>query len=111
MTDWFGLTRRIARSVQTTVGWIFWDPGAIRRYAELGLPDGFAGPLGYLAARAAPLAGAGPEAVVAAFGSISPIGIAATFDLVTNLRPLRTLVTYAGADNGGTPFGAFLRVG
>ena len=69
MTDreWFEIARRNARSVQTTIGWIFWDPGAVARYEELGLP----GPLGYIAARAAPLAPAGPDAVIAAFGSIS----------------------------------------
>ena len=64
MTDWFAATRRNARSVQTTIGWIFWDPGALARYAELGLP----GPLGYLASRAAPLEAAGPDAVIAACG-------------------------------------------
>lgn len=80
--DWVGITRRNARSVQTTVGWIFWDPGAVERYTALGLPDAFAEPLGYLAARCAPLAGAGAEAVVAAFGTISPAGIRAVFDLV-----------------------------
>ena len=82
MTDWFAITRRNARSVQTTIGWIFWDPGATRRYVALGLPEDFAEPLGYIAARCAPLAGAGPDAVIAAFGSISPMGIRATFDLV-----------------------------
>jgi hypothetical protein len=82
MTDWFEITRRNARSVQTTVGWIFWDPGAVERYAATGLPADFAGPLGYIGARCAPLAGAGPDAVVAAFGSISPDGIRAVFDLV-----------------------------
>jgi hypothetical protein len=82
MTEWPALTRRIARSVQTTVGWIFWDPGAVARYQALGLPEGFAGPLGYIAARCAPLAPAGPAAVTAAFGSISPPGIAAVFDLL-----------------------------
>lgn len=80
--DWFEITRRNARSVQTTIGWIFWDPGAVARYAALGLPEDFAGPLGYLAARCAPLAGAGPDAVIAAFGSISPPGIRAAFDLL-----------------------------
>jgi len=78
MTDWVEITRRNARSVQTTIGWIFWDPGAIRRYEPLGLP----GPLGYIAARAAPLAPAGPDATIAAFGSISPGGIRLAFDLV-----------------------------
>jgi hypothetical protein len=78
MTDWFEFTRRNARSVQTTIGWIFWDPGAVARYEKLGLP----GPLGYIAARAAPLGPAGPDATIAAFGSISPLGIRLAFDLV-----------------------------
>ena len=78
MTDWFAATRRNARSVQTTIGWIFWDPGAVARFEALGLP----GPLGYIASRAAPLAASGPDAVIAAFGSISPDGIRLTFDLV-----------------------------
>ncbi|MEV6840380.1 hypothetical protein AB0N17_38800 [Streptomyces sp. NPDC051133] len=71
-------SRRNARSVQTTVGWIFWDPGAVARYEARGLP----GPLGYIASRGAPLAPAGPEALTAAFGSISSAGIALTFDLL-----------------------------
>lgn len=74
--DWQAVARRNSRSVQTTVGWIFWDPGAVARFEALGLP----GPLGYIAARCAPLSGAGPRAVTAAFGSISPLGIALTFD-------------------------------
>ena len=78
MTDWNAIAKRNSRSVQTTIGWIFWDPGAIRRYEVLGLP----GPIGYIASRCAPLAAAGPEAVTAAFGSISPSAIAFTFDLV-----------------------------
>ena len=68
--------------MQTTIGWIFWDPGAVARYRAEGLPEGFAGPLGYIAARSAPLAPAGSAAVTAAFGSISPLGIAAVFDLL-----------------------------
>ena len=84
MTDWFSIARRNARSVQTTIGWIFWDPGAAKRYHAAGLPEAFASPLGYIAARGAPLAAAGPAAVIAAFGSISPLGITAAFDLVGN---------------------------
>jgi len=76
--DWFGITRRNARSVQTTIGWIFWDPGAVARYEVLGLP----GPLGYITARCAPLAAAGPDAVIAAFGSVSPDGIRIAFELI-----------------------------
>src|SRR5262249_50652949 len=59
-------------------GWIYFDPGAIRRYEELGIPN----PLGYIASRSVPLMAAGPDAVNAAFGSISPIGIAIALDLV-----------------------------
>jgi hypothetical protein len=76
--DWVELTRRNARSVQTTIGWIFWDPGAVARYELMGLP----GPLGYIAARSAPFAGAGYDALVAALGSISPLGIKFVTDFV-----------------------------
>jgi hypothetical protein len=80
--DWIEITRRNARSVQTTIGWIYWDPRATARYIELGLPEAFAEPLGYIAARCAPLSGAGPDAVIAAFGSISPRGIRGAFDVL-----------------------------
>jgi hypothetical protein len=76
--EWVQLTERIARSVQTTIGWIFWDPGAVRRYEARGLAPG----LGYIAARCAPFAGAGPKAVQAAFGSISELGIDFVFGLL-----------------------------
>ncbi len=82
MSDVVAATRRIARSVQTTIGWIFWDPGAVERYAALGFPEGFASSGGYIASRAAPLAAAGPDAVIAAFGSVCDVGIRAVFDLV-----------------------------
>ena len=74
------LTTRISRSVQTTIGWIFWDPGAVRRYEALGAP----GPLGYIASRAAPLAPAGADAVIAAFGSISPPVVRWAFDEIAD---------------------------
>ena len=76
--DWREISRRNARSVQTTVGWIFWDTGAVARYGTLGLP----GPLGYVVSRAAPLLPAGPAAVIAAFGSISPVAIRWAVDLL-----------------------------
>jgi len=84
---WIEITRRNARCVQTTIGWIFWDPGAVERYRSAGLPDALAAPLGYIAARCAPLAGAGAEAVIASFGSISPVGIRGAFQLLD--RPER----------------------
>lgn len=89
--DWVAISRRNARSVQTTVGWIFWDPGAVRRYVDAGLPQQLAGPLGYAAARCAPLAGAGPEAVIAAFGSISPALIRGVFGLLDGPAAFREL--------------------
>ena len=64
--------------MQTTIGWIFWDPVAVASYERLGLP----GPLGYIASRAAPLGPAGPDATIAAFGSISPTGIRLAFQLM-----------------------------
>mgnify|MGYP006274073121 FL=1 len=76
--DWIEITRRNARSVQTTIGWIFWDPGAVARYEAMGLP----GPLGYIAARIAPFARVGYDATVAALGSISPLGIRFVTDFV-----------------------------
>ncbi|MEI8148681.1 MAG: hypothetical protein WCG62_06340 [Actinomycetes bacterium] len=76
--EWFDLSKRIARSIQTTVGWIFWDPGAVSRFEALGLP----GPLGYIASRSAPFAGAGYAALVAALGSISPTGIQFVVDFM-----------------------------
>lgn len=87
--DWVAITRRNARSVQTTIGWIYWDPGAVARYEVIGL----AGPLGYIAARCAPLAPAGPDAVIAAFGSISPIGIQITFLQLGDLDGFRACWT------------------
>lgn len=59
--EWEGATARMARIVHAMVGWIFWDPDAIARYAALGVPGG----LGYLATRAAPIAALGDDAVVA----------------------------------------------
>jgi hypothetical protein len=50
------------------IGWIYWDPGALAAYAELGLTDGG---VTYIVSRGAPLAPAGHQAVTAAFYSIS----------------------------------------
>jgi hypothetical protein len=93
MTDWIEVNRRNSRSVQTTIGWIFWDPGAIERYRAAGLPEPVAGPIGYIAARCAPLAGAGAAAVIAAFGSISPVGIRGAFQLLESPERFRSIWT------------------
>ncbi|MEO8457703.1 MAG: hypothetical protein ABI559_07825 [Chloroflexota bacterium] len=89
--DWFAITQRNARSVQTTIGWIFWDPGAITRYRAAGLPEQSSGPVGYIAARCAPLAAAGPDAVIAALGSISAVGIRTAFQLLQTPERFREM--------------------
>ena len=63
--DWLDLTRRAALASHRLVGWIYWDPVAIERYAALG-PDPFTY---YVATRGASLGDAGNEAVTAAFYS------------------------------------------
>ena len=78
MTDWMAITERNARSVQTLIGWIFWDPGVDERMERLGLPKG----VGYVGGRAAPLMPAGNDAVIAAFYSISPKVLSVVLDLV-----------------------------
>jgi hypothetical protein len=85
--NWAELCRRNARSVQTTIGWVYWEPRAVARYEALGVP----GALGYLASRSAPLAPAGPEAVVAAFGSITPLGIALALDTMAKTTTPRAM--------------------
>lgn len=67
--DWGSLSAQAAFASHQLIGWIFWDPEGIARYAELGVPEGRGY---YIATRAAPLAPAGDAAVIAAFGSIHP---------------------------------------
>lgn len=69
MTDWNELSARASKASHRLIGWIYWDPYAIERYAALGV-DGGVGY--YVASRAAPLAPAGHQAVTAAFYSIHP---------------------------------------
>jgi hypothetical protein len=84
-------TRRLSRLNQALIGWIFWDPTAEAKYEALGVP----GRLGYIGTRAAPLASAGDDAVIAAFSTIHPnivrAGLAAvrrstTFEAIWNAR-------------------------
>ena len=69
MTDWKSLSARASLASHRLVGWIYWDPAAIAKYADLGV-EGGAGY--YIASRGAPLAPAGHQAVTAAFYSIHP---------------------------------------
>ena len=76
--DWAELTRRAAFASHQLIGWIYWDPRAAARHAELGVKDGLGH---YIANRAAPLAAAGVDAVAAAFGSIDRFLIHFSLDL------------------------------
>jgi len=78
MTDWQSLSARASLASHRLVGWIYWDPAAIAKYADLGV-DGGAGY--YIASRGAPLAAAGHQAVAAAFYSIHPGFIQVCLDL------------------------------
>ena len=78
MTDWQSLSARASLASHRLVGWIYWDPAAIAKYAGLGV-EGGAGY--YIASRGAPLAPAGHQAVSAAFYSIHPAFIEVCLDL------------------------------
>ncbi|HEX3900873.1 MAG TPA: hypothetical protein VHW74_17105 [Mycobacteriales bacterium] len=75
MTDWTQLSARASFASHRLIGWIYWDPGALERYAALGVEMGG---ITYIASRSAPLAPAGPQVVAATFYSISPEFITAS---------------------------------
>jgi hypothetical protein len=75
VTDWTALSARASFASHRLVGWIYWDPVALERYAALGVD---VGGISYIVSRGAPLAPAGHQAVAAAFYSISPAFIEAS---------------------------------
>ena len=78
MSEWIDLARRAGFESHRLIGWIYWDPVGIEKYAALGVHDG----LGYyVATRAAPLGDAGNEVVAATFYSINPTFIGMALDL------------------------------
>ncbi|MGZ4677133.1 MAG: SCO6745 family protein [Acidimicrobiia bacterium] len=92
MTDWSDLSARASMASHRLIGWIYWDPTAIGRYAELGVENGLGW---YIASRGAPLAPAGHQAVAAAFYSIHPgfiegalalAAAATTWERITDVR-------------------------
>lgn len=69
MTNWMELTARAGRVGHDLVGWMMWDPAAIERYGELGVPNGG----GWIVAwRLAPLGDVSPAAAAAMTYSIHP---------------------------------------
>jgi len=75
---WRELTAEAAVASHQLIGWIFWDPWGTARYAEAGVPEGLGW---YIATRAAPIAAAGDDVVVATFGSIDRRYIEVALDL------------------------------
>lgn len=65
--DWQALSAQASLASHRLVGWIYWDPDAIARYANLGIENGMGY---YIATRCAPLASVGDEVVIAACYSI-----------------------------------------
>ena len=80
-SPWVELAQRAAFASHQLIGWIYWDPRAAARHAELGVKDGLGH---YIANRAAPLAAAGVDAVTAAFGSIDRFLIHFSLDLAAS---------------------------
>lgn len=75
---WRQLTADASVASHKLIGWIFWDPWGTARYADAGVPDGTGW---YIATRAAPIAAAGADVVVATFGSISRLSIEVAMQL------------------------------
>ena len=80
-SDHIQLTKRASFASHRLIGWIYWDPQAIANYEALGIPNGMGY---YIATRAAPMMGAGNQAVTAAFGSIAPSFVEISLDLCRN---------------------------
>ena len=77
MTDWRDLSRRAAFSSHRLIGWIYWDPNGIEQYTALGIPNGFGY---YVTTRAGQLGDAGVDVVIAAYYSIHPDFIRASYE-------------------------------
>jgi hypothetical protein len=78
VTDWTALSARASIASHRLIGWIYWDPNALEKYAALGID---VGGISYIVSRGAPLAPAGHQAVAAAFYSISPVFIEASLSV------------------------------
>jgi hypothetical protein len=78
-TDWRVLSRRAAFASHRLIGWIYWDPGGIERYAALGVPNGMGY---YITTRAGALVHAGTDVVTSAYYSIHPDFIRVSIDLL-----------------------------
>ena len=99
MTYWTELSAEAAFASHRLIGWIYWDPVAIKAYEDLGIENG----LGYyVATRGASLGNGGNAAVTAAFYSIHPDFVAMSLDLC---RAATTFESAADARNIGVVAG------
>ena len=79
MTDWREISKEAAFVSHRLIGWIYWDPDAINAYSKLGIPDGFGY---YVTSRAGLLGKAGSDSVSAAYYSIHPEFVNASYRLL-----------------------------
>lgn len=79
MTDWRDLSARAALSSHRLIGWVYWDPYGIKQYTALGVPNGFGY---YVTTRAGLLGYAGADVVTAAYYSVHPDFIHASYQLL-----------------------------
>ena len=59
------------------IGWVYWDPHGVEEYANLGIPNGFGY---YVTTRKRASREAGVDVVTAAYGSIHPDFIRASYE-------------------------------
>lgn len=78
-TEWRVLSRRAAFASHRLIGWIYWDPLGIEKYAALGVPNGTGY---YITTRAGALVDAGADVVTTAYYSIHPDFIRVSIDLL-----------------------------
>ena len=79
MMDWKEISKEAAFVSHRLIGWIYWDPDAISAYSGLGIPDGFGY---YVTTRAGKLGNAGPGIVSAAYYSIHPEFVNASYQML-----------------------------
>lgn len=77
LVDWLSLSKRAAFVSHRLVGWVYWEPHGIERYTALGVQNGFGY---YVTTRAGLLGKAGSDVVTAAYYSIHPDFIKASYE-------------------------------
>ena len=99
MTDWREISKEAAFVSHRLIGWIYWDPDAISEYSKLGIPDGFGY---YVTSRAGLLGKAGSDSVSAAYYSIHPEFVKASYRLLNEHAGVEDVmkVRDAAASNG-----------